>query len=66
MSRENVEVVRRLFETYSRGDYAAAAVREMWERWDSAWEEFETVPEEFVDADVNTVRGGKCARKLEA
>ena len=25
MSKENVELVRRLFDTYSRGDYAAAA-----------------------------------------
>jgi ketosteroid isomerase-like protein len=27
-----------------------AAVRAMWERWDSTWEEAETVPEEFIDA----------------
>jgi uncharacterized protein len=27
-----------------------AAVRKMWERWDSDWEELETVPEEFIDA----------------
>jgi ketosteroid isomerase-like protein len=72
VSEANVELVRRLFESYSRGDYAAAAecldpdvvyevgqelplrgraaVRAMWERWDSTWEELETVPEEFVDA----------------
>jgi uncharacterized protein len=72
VSEENVEVVRRLFESYSRGDYAGAAecldpdvvyevgqelplhgraaVRAMWERWDSTWDELETVPEEFVDA----------------
>jgi uncharacterized protein len=72
MSRANVEVVRRLFDSYSRGDYAAAAecldpdvvyetgqelpargraaVQAMWERWDSTWEELETVPEEYVDA----------------
>jgi uncharacterized protein len=72
MSQANVEVVRQLFESYERGDYAQAAeylapdvvyevgqelpalgraaVRAMWERWDSTWEELETVPEEFVDA----------------
>jgi ketosteroid isomerase-like protein len=72
MSQANVEVVRRLFESYERGDYAEAAeclapdvvyevgqelpalgraaVRAMWERWDSTWEELETVPEELVDA----------------
>lgn len=72
MSQENVEIVRRLFEAYRRGDYAEAvaclapdvvygvgqelpasgpdAVRAMWDRWDSAWEELETVPEEFIDA----------------
>jgi ketosteroid isomerase-like protein len=27
-----------------------AAVRAMWERWDSTWDEAETVPEEFIDA----------------
>jgi ketosteroid isomerase-like protein len=75
----NVEVVRRLFETYSRGDYdeaascldpdvvyevgqempalGRAAVRAMWERWDSAWDEMETVPEEMRD--------GLCVRKAE-
>jgi ketosteroid isomerase-like protein len=26
------------------------AVRTMWERWESAWEEIDTVPEEFIDA----------------
>jgi ketosteroid isomerase-like protein len=72
VSEANVEVVRRLFDSYSRGDYAGAAacldpdvvyevgqelplhgraaVRAMWERWDSTWEDLETVPEEFVDA----------------
>ena len=72
MSQANVELVRRLFELYSRGDYAGAAeclapdvvyevgqelpsegrgaVVAMWERWDSTWEELETVPEELVDA----------------
>jgi uncharacterized protein len=74
---ENVEVVRRLFETYSRGDYAEAAscldpdvvyevgqempalgraaVRAMWERWDSAWDEMETVPEDFLDVGDHVV-----------
>jgi ketosteroid isomerase-like protein len=77
MSRENIEVVRRLFETYGRGDYDAAAaclapgviyeigqevpafgpeeVRAMWERWDDAWEDMETVPEEFVDAGEHVI-----------
>jgi ketosteroid isomerase-like protein len=72
VSKANVEVVRRLFDRYGRGDYAGAAeclapdvvyevgqelpldgreaVLGMWERWDSTWEELETVPEEFVDA----------------
>ena len=73
----NVEVVRRLFETYSRGDYheaascldpdvvyevgqempalGRAAVRAMWERWDSAWDAMETVPEEFLDVGDHVV-----------
>jgi ketosteroid isomerase-like protein len=72
MSQANVEVVRRLFDSYRRGHYAEAAaclaadvvyevgqelpargreaVRAMWERWDSTWDELETVPEEFIDA----------------
>lgn len=77
MSQSNVDVVRKLFETYRGGDYAAAAaylapgviyavgqevpafgpdeVRAMWERWDSAWDDIETVPEEFVDAGEHVV-----------
>jgi ketosteroid isomerase-like protein len=77
MSRENVELVRRLFDTYNAGDYAAAAaclapgvvyevgqevpaygpdeVRAMWERWDGAWDDMETVPEEFIDAGDHVV-----------
>jgi ketosteroid isomerase-like protein len=77
MSQSNVDLVRTLFETYSRGDYAAAAaclapgvvyevgqevpaygpdeVRAMWERWDSAWDDMETVPEEFIDAGDHVV-----------
>jgi len=27
----------------------------MWERWDGAWEDMETVPEEFVDAGEHVV-----------
>jgi ketosteroid isomerase-like protein len=72
MSQANVEVVKRLFESYRRGDYAEAAaclapdvvyevgqelplrgraeVCAMWERWDSTWDELETVPEKFTDA----------------
>jgi ketosteroid isomerase-like protein len=30
-------------------------VRAMWERWDVAWEEMETVPEEFIDAGDHVV-----------
>jgi uncharacterized protein len=26
------------------------AVRRMWDRWDSAWDDLETVPEDFIDA----------------
>jgi uncharacterized protein len=77
MSQENVELVRRLFEAYRRGDYAGAlaclapdvvyevgqelplrgrdAVGAMWERWESAWERMETVPEEYIDAGDNVV-----------
>jgi uncharacterized protein len=72
VSQANVEVVRRLFDCYLRGDHAGAAaclapdvvyevgqelpalgraaVKAMWERWDSTWDELETVPEELVDA----------------
>jgi ketosteroid isomerase-like protein len=72
VSDANVEVVRRLFDSYREGDYSRAsecldadvvyevgqelplhgraAVRAMWERWDSTWEELETITEEFVDA----------------
>jgi ketosteroid isomerase-like protein len=72
MSQANVDVVKRLFESYRRGAYAEAAaclaadvvyevgqelplrgreeVSAMWERWDSTWDELETVPEEFTDA----------------
>jgi ketosteroid isomerase-like protein len=72
MSQANVEVVRRLFDSYRCGDYAEAAVclaadvvyevgqelparrreavRATWGRWDSTWDELETVPEEFIDA----------------
>ena len=72
MSQANVEVVRRLFDSYRRRDYVEAAeclaahvvyevgqelpargreeVRAMWERWDTTWDELETVPEEFIDA----------------
>ena len=72
MSQAHVEVVKRLFESYRRGDYEEAAaclalhvvyevgqelplrgraeVRAMWERWDSTWDEMETVPEDFTDA----------------
>ena len=30
--------------------HGRAAVREMWKRWDSDWEELETTGEEFIDA----------------
>ncbi len=32
-----------------------AAVREMWKRWDSEWEELETFAEEFIDAGDHVV-----------
>jgi ketosteroid isomerase-like protein len=72
MSQANLEVVKRLFESYRLGDYEEAAaclapdvvyevgqelplrgraeVRAMWERWDSTWDQLETVPEDFADA----------------
>jgi ketosteroid isomerase-like protein len=72
MSQENVEIVRRFFETYGQGDIDAAleclaadvvyevlqeapargpeAVREIWKRWEDAWAELETIPEEYIDA----------------
>ena len=102
MSQANREVVKRLFESYERGDYAEAAVclapdvvyevgqelplrgreevRAMWERWDSTWDEIETVPEDFAEAgdhvlvsvhyeerlfEVYTFRDGRCVRKRE-
>jgi ketosteroid isomerase-like protein len=72
MSQENVEIVRRFFEDYRRGDFDTAleclapdvvykvtqeapahgpeAVRAIWERWEGAWEDLETVDEDYVDA----------------
>ena len=35
--------------------YGPAAVREMWVRWESDWEELETIGEEFIDAGENVV-----------
>jgi ketosteroid isomerase-like protein len=32
-----------------------AAVREMWKRWNSEWEELDMVDEEFIDAGDNVV-----------
>jgi len=43
MSQANVDVGQEL---PLRG---RAQVRAMWERWDSTWDELETVPEEFTD-----------------
>lgn len=44
---------------YEVGQEVAApgpdAVRAMWERWESPWEELETVPEEFIDAGHHVV-----------
>ncbi len=72
MSQENVEIVRKAFQAYARGDlgemlanldpditwspaeeaptHGPNAVRAYLERWESAWEELETTPEEFIDA----------------
>ena len=77
MSQRNVEVVRKLFDAYRSGDYAAAleclapevvwhvgqelparspeAVLAVWERWDSAWDDLETVPEDFIEAGDHVV-----------
>jgi ketosteroid isomerase-like protein len=77
MSEANVEVVRRFFETYGRGDHEGSlaclapdvvykvaqevpargrdAVRAIWERWESSFEDIETTPEEFVDAGDHVV-----------
>jgi hypothetical protein len=38
------------------------SVQEMWERWDTAWDEMETGERLF---DVYTLRDGMCVRKLE-
>jgi ketosteroid isomerase-like protein len=32
-----------------------AAVREAWKRWDSEWEELETIPEELIEVGDNVV-----------
>ena len=31
------------------------AVRAIWERWESAWDELEKIPEEFIDAGEHVV-----------
>jgi ketosteroid isomerase-like protein len=72
MSQENLDLVRRFFDTYRRGDYEGSleclapdvmykvvqeaparghdAVRAIWERWESSWDQIETIPEEYIDA----------------
>jgi uncharacterized protein len=35
--------------------HGPASVRRMWKRWDSEWEELETVLEEFIDAGDHVV-----------
>jgi ketosteroid isomerase-like protein len=35
--------------------HGPAAVRRMWKRWESEWEELETVAEDFIDAGDNVV-----------
>lgn len=77
MSTANVELVRRFFDTYRRGDHEGSlacldpevvyevtqeapargrgAVRAIWERWESAFGELETIPEEFIDAGEHVV-----------
>jgi ketosteroid isomerase-like protein len=34
------------------------AVRAVWERWESDWEELETIPEEYLDAGDRVMGGG--------
>ena len=77
MSVENMDLVRRFFDTYCRGDYDGSlacldpdvvyevaqeaparglpAVRAIWERWESSFDDLETVPEEFIDAGEHVV-----------
>ncbi len=77
MSVDNMELVRRFFDTYCRGDYDGSlacldpdvvygvaqeapargrpAVRAIWERWESSFDDLETVPEEFIDAGEHVV-----------
>jgi ketosteroid isomerase-like protein len=77
MSAENMNLVRRFFDTYCRGDYDGSlacldpdvvygvaqeapargreAVRAIWERWETSFEELETDPEEFIDAGEHVV-----------
>ena len=77
MSVENMNLVRRFFDTYCRGDYDGSlacldpdviygvaqeapargrpAVRAIWERWESSFDDLETVPEEFIDAGEHVV-----------
>ena len=77
MSIDNMELVRRFFDTYCNGDYDGSlacldpdvvygvaqeapargrpAVRAIWERWESSFDDLETVPEEFIDAGEHVV-----------
>ena len=77
MPTDNMELVRRFFDTYCGGDYEGSlacldpdvvyevaqeapargrpAVRAIWERWESSFDDLETVPEEFIDAGEHVV-----------
>ena len=70
MSQENVEIVRRIFDAYGRGEEAPElfgsdviwnpaeeaasqghdALRASLERWEADFEDYETTPEDFIDA----------------
>jgi ketosteroid isomerase-like protein len=40
-----------------------AAVRAMWERWDADWEDYELLPEEFIDAGDQVLVTVRCSAR---